>query len=140
MIEARPGTVEAMEELGREVGRATVPGEVFGLVGGLGAGKTHWTKGFVSGAGCDATVTSPTFGLVHRYDAPDLAVHHFDFYRLASADEALALGWDEYLESGGVVIVEWADRFPGLMPAESRWLQFTVEADGSRQVREVQAL
>lgn len=136
LIEARPDSPEAMEALGRETGRTAAAGGVFALVGGLGAGKTHWTKGFVAGTGSDAGVTSPTFGLVHQYDGPGLVTYHFDFYRLESPAELLALGWDEYLEAGGVVVVEWADRFPELLPPDSRWIRFSVLEDGSREVRE----
>jgi tRNA threonylcarbamoyladenosine biosynthesis protein TsaE len=107
---------------------------VIALVGDLGAGKTHWTKGFVAGLASRAEVTSPTFGLVHEYADGRLPVFHFDFYRLGSAAELLALGWDEILEQDGIVIAEWADKFPEILPADARWLRFTVAADGSRQV------
>ncbi len=126
-----------MEALGHKAGREAAAGAVFALVGGLGAGKTHWTKGFVTGTGCKAPVTSPTFGLVHQYDSATLVIYHFDFYRLQAPGEVLALGWDEYLEQGGVVIVEWADRFPEILPQGSRWLRFSVEADGVRRVHEL---
>ncbi len=104
------------------------------LVGGLGAGKTHWTKGFVAGLGSAAEVTSPTFGLVHEYSGGRLVAFHFDFYRLNSADELLALGWDEYVEAAGVVIAEWGDKFPELLPADTLWLHFAIESDGSRRI------
>jgi tRNA threonylcarbamoyladenosine biosynthesis protein TsaE len=97
-------------------------GEVLALTGDLGAGKTHFTKGLAQGLGCDpAGVTSPTFTLVHEYTGGRLPLFHFDFYRLQSADEALGLGLDEYLESGGVCVIEWGDKFATLLPAETRW-------------------
>jgi tRNA threonylcarbamoyladenosine biosynthesis protein TsaE len=91
-------------------------------------------KGFVAEMGCMAEVTSPTFGLVHEYRGGRMPVSHFDFYRLGSAEELVALGWDEYLEGGGVVVAEWADKFPSLMPPETRWFYFSIDADGSRVV------
>ena len=124
-----------MENLGRAASVAAGQGAVIALVGGLGAGKTHWTKGFVAGMGSTVEVTSPTFGLVHEYSGGRLPVFHFDFYRLESAAELIALGWDEYLEQGGVVIAEWGDKFPELLPPDTLWLHFTTEADGSRMVR-----
>ncbi len=124
-----------MEALGREAARSAVAGTVIALVGGLGAGKTHWTKGFVAGLGSPAEVTSPTFGLVHEYPGGSLPVFHLDFYRPGSAAELIALGWDEILEQGAVVIAEWGDKFPELLPADTIWLHFTVEPDGSRTVR-----
>ena len=125
-----------MENLGRAASAAVRPGSVIALVGGLGAGKTHWTKGFVAGMGSTAEVTSPTFSLVHEYSGGRLPVFHFDFYRLESAAELIALGWDEYLDQGGVIIAEWGDKFPELLPAESIWIVFTNEPDGSRTIRQ----
>lgn len=127
-------SVEEMMELGAAAARAAEAGAVIGLVGDLGAGKTHWVKGFVAEMGCRAEVTSPTFGLVHEYRGGRLLVSHFDFYRLGSAEELVALGWDEYLEDGGVIVAEWADKFPSLMPPETRWYYFTIDADGVRIV------
>ncbi|MCU0750053.1 MAG: tRNA (adenosine(37)-N6)-threonylcarbamoyltransferase complex ATPase subunit type 1 TsaE, partial [Akkermansiaceae bacterium] len=83
---------EAMEQLGRAAAALAGPGTVIGLVGGLGAGKTHWTKGFVAGMGSPAEVTSPTFGLVHEYPSGRLPVFHLDFYRLNAPEELVALG------------------------------------------------
>jgi tRNA threonylcarbamoyladenosine biosynthesis protein TsaE len=125
---------KAMEELGRAAAVVATPGMVIALVGGLGAGKTHWTKGFVAGTGSRDEVTSPTFGLMHEYTDGRFPVFHLDFYRLDSAAELIALGWDELLEQGGVVIAEWGDKFPELLPPDSIWLHFTVEPDGSRSV------
>ena len=127
---------EAMENLGHEASAMVKPGSVIALVGGLGAGKTHWTKGFAAGLGSTADVTSPTFGLVHEYSGGRLPVFHFDFYRLASAAELIALGWDEYLDQSGVIIAEWGDKFPELLPSNTIWLHFTTEPDGSRTIRQ----
>lgn len=126
---------EEMFELGRRAAALMGAGSVIALVGGLGAGKTHWTKGFVAGFGSDAEVTSPTFGLVHEYPTAGPTVYHFDFYRLDSANELMDLGWDEYLESGGVVVAEWADKYPELLPPEAIWLDLEIAGDGLRRVR-----
>jgi tRNA threonylcarbamoyladenosine biosynthesis protein TsaE len=131
----RADSPEAMENLGRHAALSAKPCQVIALVGGLGAGKTHWTKGFVAEMGSHAEVTSPTFGLVHEYSDARLPIFHFDFYRLQSAEELIALGWDEYLEQEGVIIAEWGDQFPDLLPPETEWHFFSVEPDGSRTVR-----
>lgn len=131
---ARARTVEEMIGLGSLAAATARPASVIALVGGLGAGKTHWAKGFVAALGCPAVVTSPTFSLVHEYRGGSLPVFHFDFYRLDQAAELVALGWDEYLEEEGVTLVEWADKFPELLPPGTRWLTFTVNPDGSRTV------
>jgi len=129
-------TPEAMMQLGRATAAGMRPGEVVALVGGLGTGKTHWTKGLVAGLGSDAEVTSPTFSLVHEYSGGRMPVFHLDFYRLENPQELIALGWDEYLDAGGVVIAEWGDKFPELLPPDARWLHFSMEEDGSRKVSE----
>lgn len=123
-----------MEALGWAAAARVGPGAVIGLVGGLGAGKTHWTKGFVAGMGSVMEVTSPTFGLVHEYVSERGTVFHFDFYRLGSAEELLALGWDEYVDAGEVIVAEWADRFPELMPEQTVWMEFRICEDGGRVV------
>jgi tRNA threonylcarbamoyladenosine biosynthesis protein TsaE len=127
-------TPEAMTQLGQAAASLAMPGTCIALVGDLGAGKTHWTKGFVAGLGSTAAVTSPTFGLVHEYHGGRLPVFHFDFYRLESAAELIALGWDDYLDQDGIIIAEWAGKFPELLPPATHWLQFTLAADGSRTV------
>lgn len=129
-------TPDQMEGLGRAAAVELRAGMVIGLVGGLGSGKTHWTKGLVAGLGSDAVVTSPTFGLVHEYNDGRLPVFHLDFYRLNHSDELIGLGWDEYLDAKGIIVAEWADKFPELMPLDTRWLVFSVEENGKRCVRE----
>lgn len=105
-------------------------GDVIALTGGLGAGKTHFTMGLVHGLGSDDTVTSPTFTLVHEYCTGRLPVFHFDFYRIERESEITGIGWDEYLDAGGVCVVEWADRFPSLLPAGTQWWSLTPEGAG----------
>ncbi len=124
-----------MEALGESLAAAAAAaGTVFALVGGLGAGKTRLAKGLARGAGYPGEVTSPTFALVHEYRGGRLPLFHFDLYRLKSADELLAIGWDEFLDEPGILIVEWADLFPELLPPDTRWLRFEVLADGGRRV------
>lgn len=136
-MQGRATTPEAMEALGRKAAALTQEGTVIALVGGLGAGKTHWTKGFVAGIGSGAEVTSPTFGLIHEYHGGKLPVFHLDFYRLTAPEELIALGWDELLDQDGIIIAEWGDRFPELLPLDTIWLNFTVEADGSRTLKKM---
>lgn len=146
MVDYRPGMSgrrlanenEAIA-FGRELAASLRPGDVVALVGGLGAGKTHVTKGLAAGLGYPGEVTSPTFTLVHEYTAPAmrLPMFHFDFYRLESPEEVLALGWDDYLDVGGICVVEWADLFPELLPPASRWWRLTLPEAGGRCIEPI---
>jgi len=109
-------------------------GEVLALDGDLGAGKTQFVKGVAEGLGCGCDVTSPTFTLIHEYTGGRLPLYHFDFYRLESADEALRAGLDDYLDGAGVVAIEWAGKFPALLPRETRWFRFRVGAGETREI------
>ena len=128
----------AMIALGAACAANLRPGDTLALAGALGAGKTHFSKGVVSGLGGDpAQVTSPTFTLVHEYTAGcRIPVYHFDWYRLDSPAELLAIGWDDYLDDArGILLVEWADKFPALLPPDAAWWRFEIDPAGHRLVR-----
>ncbi len=112
------------------------PNDVVALCGDLGAGKTHFVKGLVAGCGSTAAVTSPTFTLVHEYRDGRLPAFHFDFYRIERAAELEQIGLDDYLNEGGIVVIEWADRFPELLPERTRWLQITIGPNDERMINE----
>lgn len=129
-------SAEEMRGLGREIAAGLEGGEVVGLVGDLGAGKTHLVQGILQGLGASNPAASPTFSLVHEHADGRVPVAHFDFYRMKSPEEAWGMGWDEYLESGSVLLVEWADRFDGsLMPEDTQWLVLTHAGENTRRVR-----
>lgn len=125
-----------MQALGREMAVGLEGGEIIGMVGDLGAGKTHLAQGILEGLGASNPAASPTFSLVHEHIDGRLPVAHFDFYRMKSAEEAWGMGWDEYLQSGSVLLVEWADRFDGaLMPEDTYWLVLTHTGENTRSVK-----
>ena len=131
---------DEMVALGRSMAAELEPGQVFGLVGDLGAGKTHLVQGILEGLGAGNPAASPTFSLVHEHDDGALPVAHFDFYRMKSPQEAIGIGWDEYLESGRILLVEWADRFEGaLMPTDTRWLVLRHTGETTRTVTLVES-
>lgn len=119
---------------GREFAAALRPGEVVALEGDLGAGKTHFVKGLAAGLGHTGEVTSPTFTLVHEYTGGRLPLFHFDFYRLETEDEVLRIGLDDYLDAGGILAIEWASKFPALLPAGTRWLRFRAGEGDARTI------
>lgn len=128
-------TAEDAHAWGRQLAETLGAGDVVALCGTLGAGKTQITRGIVAGMKSEAAVTSPTFTLVHEYVDGRLPVFHFDFYRMESEEEVIGVGWDEFLTEPGVIVVEWADMFPDLMPENTRWFQIEPQEDGSRIVR-----
>ncbi|MFN0127419.1 MAG: tRNA (adenosine(37)-N6)-threonylcarbamoyltransferase complex ATPase subunit type 1 TsaE [Verrucomicrobiales bacterium] len=139
MVPCRLAQEQDAIAFGRHVAGRLVPGSVVALVGGLGAGKTHVAKGIAAALGYPGEVTSPTFTLVHEYVDPSMAcpMYHFDFYRLRTPDEVLGLGWDEYLEAGGICVVEWADLFPDLLPPDAQWWRLSFAEDGSRRAEAI---
>lgn len=137
MSELFPITTCSAEEMiaaGRLFAATLQAGDVVALNGGLGAGKTQFSKGIVAGLGAVDEVTSPTFSLVQEYLSGRLPAFHFDFYRLGSAKELLELGWDDYLDEGGVVIAEWADKFPELLSPGTIRIEILIESDGRHTV------
>lgn len=126
---------EEMRGLGMLLADVLQPGQVVGLVGDLGAGKTHLAQGILEGLGAGNPGVSPTFSLVHEHADARFPVSHFDFYRLESPEELLAIGWDEYLERGDLILVEWANRFDGsMMPEDTVWLLLEHADEGVRTV------
>ena len=85
---------EEMRELGRQIGKILMPGEILGVVGELGAGKTHLTQGIMEGLGSSEAAASPTFSLVHEHADGRLPACHFDFYRLKDESELTGIGWE----------------------------------------------
>jgi len=131
---------EATRLAARDFAASMGGGEVLALVGTLGAGKTHFVQGMAAGLGFEGVVTSPTFSLVHEYVGGRWPLFHFDFYRLESVAALLSMGWDEYLdEQDAVVVVEWADRFPELLPPRTRWLGLEYVETGGRLLRSMPA-
>jgi tRNA threonylcarbamoyladenosine biosynthesis protein TsaE len=123
------------ERLGAALAAVLPPGTVVGLIGPLGAGKTRLVQAAAKALGVRAgTVTSPTFVLVNEYRGGRMPVYHFDTYRLKDEDEFYALGPEEYFDSSGVTFVEWADRFPDVLPEERIEMRFEAVDDVQRRV------
>jgi tRNA threonylcarbamoyladenosine biosynthesis protein TsaE len=103
---------------GESFGHAATPPLVIALAGDLGAGKTTLTQAICAGYGVTEPVTSPTFAIVHRYEAPRSPVYHLDLYRLDKPSELVNIGWDEIAASHALVIVEWPERAGELIPPQ----------------------
>ena len=97
------------EKIGFALGQILKPGTVIAYRGDLGAGKTAFTRGLARGLGADDMVTSPTYTIVNEYLSGRIPLFHFDMYRLRSADDLWDIGWEDYLDRGGVCAVEWSE-------------------------------
>lgn len=131
------GTIKTTDEMikaGATAASQAKSGQVFALVGDLGAGKTHWSKGFIQQLDANATPNSPTFSIVNEYREGSIPVFHFDFYRIENPEELINLGWDEYLDEDGILICEWANLFPELMPDHTVWVKIHHLSDSSREL------
>ena len=113
------------EALGARLAAALKPGAVVAYQGGLGMGKTAFTRGLASGLGYPGRVTSPTFTIVNEYEGGQLPLFHFDMYRLADADALFDIGWEDYLDRGGVCAVEWSEQVADALPSDTVYVTIT---------------
>jgi tRNA threonylcarbamoyladenosine biosynthesis protein TsaE len=120
----------------RDWAQFLVPNDVVALTGDLGAGKTQFVKGLLQGLMSADEATSPTFTLLHEYRSGRWPVFHFDFYRLNRRSEIDEIGFDEYLEAGGISVIEWADRFPAVFPERTRWMRLTAVSESEQTIIE----
>ena len=111
-------STQETEAIGEELAQKLRGGDVLAFTGSLGMGKTAFTRGLARGLGCRGRVTSPTFTIVNEYDGPT-PLFHFDMYRLADADALFDIGWEDYLDRGGVCAVEWSENVREALPPDA---------------------
>lgn len=117
MIKIYSSSEQNTAEIARILGSLLKGGEVIALNGELGAGKTAFTKGIALGLDIKEYITSPTFALVNEYSGR-LPLYHFDVYRINDEDELIEIGFEDYIFSDGVSVVEWSSLVPNIMPAD----------------------
>ena len=124
------------EALGARLAVALSPGAVVAYQGGLGMGKTAFTRGLGRGLGYSGRVTSPTFTIVNEYEGGRLPLFHFDMYRLPDEDALFDIGWEDYLDRGGICAVEWSEQVAQAMPADTVYVTIArgPEADTWRTI------
>lgn len=125
-------SVEETIAFGRQMAAHAQPDDCIVLTGDLGAGKTHFCKGFAAGLGVVDDVTSPTFAIVEEYAGGRLPLLHWDLYRLESEEELEDVDWYGLTESGAVSLVEWGDKFPDALPDGFSHVDIRVGAGGER--------
>jgi tRNA threonylcarbamoyladenosine biosynthesis protein TsaE len=117
MIEIRTSTFEETVEVGLRLGKLLRGGDVVCLEGNLGTGKTAFTSGIAEALGVKGYITSPTFTIVNEYNSR-IPLYHFDVYRITDSEEMYEMGFEEYLESNGVVVIEWANLIKDAIPKD----------------------
>ncbi len=120
------------EAVGAALAQQLKPGTILAYRGDLGAGKTAFTRGLARGLGCTDLVTSPTYTIVNEYLGGRLPLFHFDMYRLASSDDLWDIGWEDYLDRGGVCAVEWSENVDDAMEGA---IYITIEKTGDESRR-----
>ena len=120
------------EAIGAALGKIIEPGTVIAYRGDLGAGKTAFTRGLAKGLGCTEIVTSPTYTIVNEYLGGRIPLFHFDMYRLRSSDDLFDIGWEDYLDRGGVCAVEWSENVDDALENP---LNITIEKTGEESRR-----
>ena len=116
------------EAAGERLGASLSPGTVLAYRGGLGMGKTAFTRGLARGLGCTGRVTSPTFTIVNEYEGR-IPLFHFDMYRLPDSDALFDIGWDDYLDRGGVCAVEWSEQVDDALPEDTIYVTISRHPD-----------
>ena len=122
------------EELGCRLGRTLHPGAVVAYFGGLGMGKTAFTRGLARGLGCRGRVTSPTFTIVNEYEGGTLPLFHFDMYRLRDADDLFDIGWEDFLRRGGVCAVEWSETIQEALEPDTIYVDIRRGAETNQRI------
>ena len=121
------------EAVGEALAKTLRPGTVLAFRGDLGAGKTAFTRGLGRGLGCTERVTSPTYTIVNEYTSGRLPLFHFDMYRLRSSEDLFDIGWEDYLERGGVCAVEWSENVADALDG-AIWITIEKTGENSRRI------
>jgi len=128
-------SVEETEALGAALARQLQPGDVITLIGEIGAGKTAFARGLARGLGVpDGSVASPSFVLVRQYTSGRMPLYHADLFRLESVPQAYSVGLEECYEAGGVTLIEWANKVPGVLPEQFLEIRFEVVDPETRRL------
>ena len=129
-------SVEETWELARKFAEGLKPGDVICLEGDLGAGKTTFTQGLAAALGVSGRVTSPTFCIVQEYSGEGKLLVHMDLYRLHGEEDVEAIGWEDYLARGAIMVVEWPERAGSLIPKDAYHITFRYrEGEENRTIK-----
>lgn len=135
MIEYISNSPEETEKIAEIFSNSLVGSEVIAFIGDLGMGKTCFTRGIAKGLGYEGYVTSPTFALINEYIGGRLDMYHFDMYRISSWDELYSSGFFEYIESNGVVVIEWSENIENAIPKSTIHIEIENLGENKRKIK-----
>jgi tRNA threonylcarbamoyladenosine biosynthesis protein TsaE len=121
-------------KIGKTLAESLEPGTVVAMYGDLGSGKTAMVRGMAQGLGLNARVSSPTFTIVNEY-LGEIPLFHFDMYRLGDADELFEIGWEDYIQRGGICAVEWSENVEEAFYSDTVRVYFEKIDDTTRRIR-----
>ena len=125
-------------QIGVDLAKKAVPGQVFTLTGDLGVGKTVFTQGFAHGLGITEPVNSPTFTIVQVYEGGRLPFYHFDVYRIADLEEMDEIGYEDYVYGEGVCLIEWANLIEEILPDHYQKITIRKDLEKGFDYREIE--
>mgnify|MGYP005806389545 CR=1 FL=1 len=132
-------SAQETEQLGERLAAGLKGGQVLALFGPMGMGKTAFTRGLARGLGASGEVSSPTFALVHEHSGK-IPLYHFDMFRVDSWDDLYSTGFFDYLESGGVLVIEWSENIEGALPEDAVRITISQGEGENQRVFQVEGL
>ena len=133
------GSPAETEALGEKLAAKLKGGEVLALFGGMGMGKTAFTRGLARGLGVEDGVSSPTFALVHEYHGR-LSIYHFDMFRVTDWDDLYSTGFFDYLETGGVLVIEWSENIEAALPQNAVRIEIQPGAVENERIFQIEGM
>ena len=134
-MQAIAHSAEETERLGEKLAEQIRPGDVLTLIGEIGAGKTTFVRGLARGLGIpEGSVASPSFVLVRQYGSGRMPLYHADLFRLDNLPQAAGVGLEEYYDTGGVTLIEWGNKVPGVLPEQFLEIRFEVADEQTRRL------
>ena len=134
MVKMISKSTEDTEKIGENFGKTLNGGVVIAFRGGLGMGKTCFTRGLAKGLGCTEQVTSPTFALINEYLSGRIPLYHFDMYRISGWEDLYSTGFFDYIEDGGVIAAEWSENIENALPDNTIYVTINKIDDNTREI------
>lgn len=128
------------KDIAYNIAKNAKKGDIYCVSGDLGAGKTHFSKGFAKGLLIEEHITSPTFNIVNEYTQGTLLFYHFDVYRITDIQEMYDIGYEEYFFGEGVCLIEWAELVKEIIPKNATWIKITKNLEKGENYRLIEVI